>query len=275
MFYLNLIKRLHFWLKLTDPSQWMNQTLSLYSMLLQDFALKLQLIDMDAVSCKSVSLTLQKFSSNVVQKCLQNFTEEYRTKIILELPSSPSQFEQLLQDPYANYVIQTSLDVVKIFIVISVLLYHYLQFCRLPNPKLETLVLSIWCISLDDPIWTRWGCKVQGGGNAGNALTCAAHLGLNSRLISKLANDAQGRGIVEELEADGIDTSHLVIKPFEQYSHPCRNVLNMRVDLGIFRASAMDLMLVRCRNGISIILLKSTFLGLGPTLVGFREDTSK
>ncbi|KAI3898648.1 hypothetical protein MKW98_000761 [Papaver atlanticum] len=49
----------------------------------------------------------------------------------------------------------------------------------------------------------------------------------------------------------------------------------MRVDLGIFRASAMDLMLVRCRNGISIILLKSTFLGLGPTLVGFREDTSK
>ncbi|KAI3898647.1 hypothetical protein MKW98_000760 [Papaver atlanticum] len=41
------------------------------------------------------------------------------------------------------------------------------------------------CISMDDPIWTRWGCKVQGGGNAGNALTCAAHLGLNSRLISK------------------------------------------------------------------------------------------
>ncbi|RZC84898.1 hypothetical protein C5167_047683 [Papaver somniferum] len=34
-------------------------------------------------------------------------------------------------------------------------------------------------------------------------------------------------------------------------------------------------MRVRCRNGISIILLKSTFLGLGPTLVGFREDTSK
>ncbi|KAI3864202.1 hypothetical protein MKX03_010830 [Papaver bracteatum] len=37
----------------------------------------------------------------------------------------------------------------------------------------------------------------------------------------------------------------------------------------------MDLMLVRLRNGISIILLKSTFLGLGPTLVGFCEDTSK
>ncbi|KAI3978521.1 hypothetical protein MKX01_015696 [Papaver californicum] len=58
-------------------------------------------------------LSMQKFSSNVVQKCIQNFTEEYRTKIILELLSSPSQFEQLLQDPYANYVIQTALDVVK------------------------------------------------------------------------------------------------------------------------------------------------------------------
>ncbi|KAI3907783.1 hypothetical protein MKW98_008460 [Papaver atlanticum] len=53
--------------------------------------------------------------------------------------------------------------------------------------------------------------KVQGGGNAGNALTCAARLGLNSRLISKLANDAQGRGILEELEADGVDTSRLVV----------------------------------------------------------------
>ncbi|KAI3886503.1 hypothetical protein MKX03_036002 [Papaver bracteatum] len=53
--------------------------------------------------------------------------------------------------------------------------------------------------------------KVQGGGNAGNGLTCAARLGLNSRLISKLANDAQGRGILEELEADGVDTSRLVV----------------------------------------------------------------
>ncbi|KVH94284.1 Carbohydrate kinase PfkB [Cynara cardunculus var. scolymus] len=46
--------------------------------------------------------------------------------------------------------------------------------------------------------------KVQGGGNAGNALTCAARLGLNARLISKVANDAQGRGILEELEADSV-----------------------------------------------------------------------
>ncbi|KAL8215055.1 hypothetical protein R6Q57_004504 [Mikania cordata] len=53
--------------------------------------------------------------------------------------------------------------------------------------------------------------KVQGGGNAGNALTCAARLGLNARLISKVANDTQGRGILEELQADGVDVSFFVV----------------------------------------------------------------
>ncbi|KAI3526539.1 hypothetical protein L1887_05796 [Cichorium endivia] len=53
--------------------------------------------------------------------------------------------------------------------------------------------------------------KVQGGGNAGNALTCAARLGLNARLISKVANDAQGRGVLEELQLDGIDVSFFVV----------------------------------------------------------------
>lgn len=55
--------------------------------------------------------------------------------------------------------------------------------------------------------------QVQGGGNAGNALTCAARLGLNPRLISKVADDAQGRGILKELEDDGVDTSFFVVAP--------------------------------------------------------------
>ncbi|OUZ99312.1 Pumilio RNA-binding repeat [Macleaya cordata] len=59
-----------------------------------------------------VHLAMQKFSSNVVQKCLQYFNEENRIKIIHELLLSP-QFEQLLQDPFANYVIQTALEVSK------------------------------------------------------------------------------------------------------------------------------------------------------------------
>ncbi|WOL05187.1 hypothetical protein Cni_G13913 [Canna indica] len=53
--------------------------------------------------------------------------------------------------------------------------------------------------------------KVEGGGNVGNALTGVARLGLKPRVISKVANDAQGRSILAELEADGVDTSYMVV----------------------------------------------------------------
>ncbi|KAK4338223.1 hypothetical protein RND71_042710 [Anisodus tanguticus] len=53
--------------------------------------------------------------------------------------------------------------------------------------------------------------QVQGGGNAGNALTCTARLGLSPRIISKVADDSQGKGILAELEADGVDTSFMVV----------------------------------------------------------------
>ncbi|KAL3029199.1 hypothetical protein AAZX31_03G150800 [Glycine max] len=46
--------------------------------------------------------------------------------------------------------------------------------------------------------------KIQGGGNAGNALTCTARLGLKPRIISKVADDTQGREILHELEVDGV-----------------------------------------------------------------------
>lgn len=53
--------------------------------------------------------------------------------------------------------------------------------------------------------------KVQGGGNVGNALTCAARLGLKPRIIAKVAGNSEGRGILEELEGDGVDTSCVVV----------------------------------------------------------------
>ncbi|XP_008810882.1 sulfofructose kinase-like isoform X1 [Phoenix dactylifera] len=62
----------------------------------------------------------------------------------------------------------------------------------------------------DDKIRSK-RLKVLGGGNAGNALTCAARLGLTPRLISKVADDTHGGYILAELEADGIDISNVVI----------------------------------------------------------------
>ncbi|XP_040869737.1 putative ribokinase/pfkB superfamily isoform X3 [Glycine max] len=82
--------------------------------------------------------------------------------------------------------------------------------------------------------------KIQGGGNAGNALTCTARLGLKPRIISKVflylshlhcvhvffflsilvlcffyfhkvADDTQGREILHELEVDGVDTSFMAV----------------------------------------------------------------
>ncbi|KAL3538630.1 hypothetical protein ACH5RR_001996 [Cinchona calisaya] len=57
-----------------------------------------------------VNLATQKFSSHVVEKCLVVCNNEVRSKIIHELLSA-THFEQLLQDPHANYVVQTALKV--------------------------------------------------------------------------------------------------------------------------------------------------------------------
>lgn len=51
---------------------------------------------------------MQKFSSNVVEKWLKVFKEADRVNIIIELLAM-SHFEQLLQHPYANYVIYSTL----------------------------------------------------------------------------------------------------------------------------------------------------------------------
>ncbi|XP_028753168.1 putative pumilio homolog 7, chloroplastic [Neltuma alba] len=55
-----------------------------------------------------VHLSMEKFSSHVVEKCLAVFSGENRSRIICELLSAPH-FEQLLQDPHANYVVQSAL----------------------------------------------------------------------------------------------------------------------------------------------------------------------
>ncbi|CAN6342914.1 unnamed protein product [Urochloa humidicola] len=58
---------------------------------------------------KYIHLSTQKFSSNVVEKCLKVFKEADKANIILELLGMPH-LEQLLQHPYANYVIYSALQ---------------------------------------------------------------------------------------------------------------------------------------------------------------------
>lgn len=60
-----------------------------------------------------VHLATQKFSSHVVEKCLSVLDDRARSSIIRELLSA-THFEQLLQDPHANYVVQTALRVAEV-----------------------------------------------------------------------------------------------------------------------------------------------------------------
>ncbi|KAJ3675246.1 hypothetical protein LUZ60_004288 [Juncus effusus] len=54
-------------------------------------------------------LAMQKISSNVVEKCLKVLADSDKANIIVELLSVP-RFEQILQHPYANYVVQAALQ---------------------------------------------------------------------------------------------------------------------------------------------------------------------
>merc|ERR1712137_241033 len=56
------------------------------------------------------SLSTQKFSSNVIEKCLEVATLSVESLIIEEIMQQAN-LSQLLQDPYGNYVIQTALNV--------------------------------------------------------------------------------------------------------------------------------------------------------------------
>lgn len=67
------------------------------------------------VVCESIvrrvnSLAIQKFSSNVVEKCLERSTDKVREQYLDEL-SDPDRIRELMMDPFGNYVIQRALSV--------------------------------------------------------------------------------------------------------------------------------------------------------------------
>ncbi|XP_008812064.2 uncharacterized protein LOC103723048 [Phoenix dactylifera] len=64
---------------------------------------------LDQLAGKYSCLSMQKYSSNVVEKCLKVAGEEQHAKIIHELMNNPLLL-QTLQDPYGNYVIQSALS---------------------------------------------------------------------------------------------------------------------------------------------------------------------
>jgi hypothetical protein len=58
-------------------------------------------------------LSVQKYSSNVVEKSLKYAGEERRARIIQELIEN-MRLDHIMQDPYGNYVIQAALSQSKV-----------------------------------------------------------------------------------------------------------------------------------------------------------------
>lgn len=72
----------------------------------------------DQLEGSYVDLSIQKYSSNVVEKCLKYAGEERRLSIIQELINNP-RLDQIMQDPYGNYVIQAALNLSKVCVFSS------------------------------------------------------------------------------------------------------------------------------------------------------------
>lgn len=60
-----------------------------------------------------VSLAMNKYASNVVEKCLKDAPEDQSITIIREIINSPN-FLSLIQHPFGNYVAQSALQMAKV-----------------------------------------------------------------------------------------------------------------------------------------------------------------
>jgi hypothetical protein len=76
-------------------------------------------------------LSVQKFSSNVVEKCLQQVDPETRKHLIYELMSDRELLGRLLHDAYGNYVVQRALQLAQS--------PQLEQFCEIIRPHLPSL----------------------------------------------------------------------------------------------------------------------------------------
>lgn len=64
----------------------------------------------ESVAGKVCLLAIQKFSSNVMEKCLERCTDKIKDMYLSEL-SDPERIRELMMDPFGNYVVQRALSV--------------------------------------------------------------------------------------------------------------------------------------------------------------------
>lgn len=99
-------------------------------------------------------LSKQKFSSNVIEKCLRCAQEPSKDMLIEEM-LQPNQLDSLLRDSFANYVIQTALDYAN-----ASMKTRLIEAIRPHLPAIRTT-----------PYGRRIQAKIQGNENRGNTST--------------------------------------------------------------------------------------------------------
>jgi len=95
-----------------------------------------------------VELSVQKFSSNVVEKCFQKAEPELRCKLIAELISRPDMIRRLLLDSFGNYVIQRALQLAET--------PQFEQLCDVIRPHLPCLKASPYGKRIQSKILKRF-----------------------------------------------------------------------------------------------------------------------
>lgn len=55
--------------------------------------------------------------------------------------------------------------------------------------------------------------NAHGGGNSANTLTAVRRLGIPTKLISAVGSDVYGSAVLDELQNDGVDVTHVVVHP--------------------------------------------------------------
>ncbi|WMV25213.1 hypothetical protein MTR67_018598 [Solanum verrucosum] len=117
----------------------------------------------DRLQGNFLTLSCNKYASNVIEKIILDSREEHSTRTITELLSNPSG-SMLLMDPYGNFVIQSSLQREKDFFFLCMLACGNTHNDIL-LAKLETVNTSsgepgssVFVFNMDrgSPVWSEW-----------------------------------------------------------------------------------------------------------------------
>ncbi|KAI9815703.1 MAG: hypothetical protein M1827_002099 [Pycnora praestabilis] len=113
------------------------------------------------------ALSKQKFSSNVIEKCLRTAESNTKTMMVEEM-LNPAELEKMLRDSFANYVVQTAVSAVVIWFNCAQQLTLVLRQIDYADPEIKARLIEtirpILPAIRQTPYGRRIQLKIQGDG---------------------------------------------------------------------------------------------------------------